>query len=62
MGVAVGVDSHKSSLATAVLDELGGVVGAIDPDQFNQLITSTGRPRCGAGCSGRWALDWRIDR
>ncbi len=28
MGVAVGVDSHKSSLAVAALDELGRVVGA----------------------------------
>jgi transposase len=28
MGVAVGVDSHKSSLAVATLDELGRVVGA----------------------------------
>lgn len=27
MGVAIGVDSHKSSLAVAVLDELGRVVG-----------------------------------
>ena len=28
MGVAIGVDSHKSSLAAAALDELGRVVGA----------------------------------
>ena len=28
MGVAVGVDSHKSSLAVAVLDELGRLVGS----------------------------------
>src|SRR5215210_7981425 len=28
MGVAVGVDSHKSSLAVAALDELGRVIGA----------------------------------
>ncbi|MCA1708450.1 MAG: transposase, partial [Actinobacteria bacterium] len=27
MGVAIGVDSHKSSLAAAALDELGRVVG-----------------------------------
>ena len=27
MGVAIGVDSHKSSLAVAALDELGRVVG-----------------------------------
>jgi transposase len=28
MGVAIGVDSHKSSLAAAALDELGRVIGA----------------------------------
>jgi hypothetical protein len=27
MGVAIGVDSHKSTLAVAVLDELGRVIG-----------------------------------
>lgn len=27
MGVTIGVDSHKSSLAVAALDELGRVVG-----------------------------------
>jgi phospholipid/cholesterol/gamma-HCH transport system substrate-binding protein len=27
----------------ALIDELGGVVGAIDPDQFNQLITAVGQ-------------------
>ncbi len=26
----------------ALIDELGGVVGAVDPDQFNQLITAIG--------------------
>jgi hypothetical protein len=28
MGVAIGVDSHKSTLAVAVLDELGRVIGS----------------------------------
>ncbi len=28
MGVTVGIDSHKSSLAVAVLDDLGRPVGA----------------------------------
>jgi hypothetical protein len=32
MGVAIGVDSHKSTLAVAVLDELGRVIGS---DEFS---------------------------
>jgi hypothetical protein len=40
MGVAIGVDSHKSSLAAAALDEFGRVVGG---KEF-PLCTRAGRP------------------
>jgi len=49
MGVAIGVDSHKSSLAVGVLDEIGRTVGvsefANDPRGHDLLIDWIGR--CG---------------
>jgi transposase len=40
MGVAIGIDSHKSTLAVAVLDELGRVIGS---DEFSNDDRGHGR-------------------
>jgi hypothetical protein len=41
MGVAIGVDSHKSSLAVGVLDEIGRAVGVrefVNDERGHELL------------------------
>ena len=62
MAVFIGVDSHKSSLAAAAVDELGRVVSAReftnDPEGHRRLLTwrraFAGRARTGIECSGTY--------
>lgn len=72
MGVAIGVDSHKSSLAAAVLDELGRVLAAQefpnDSDGYRRLrawMNVTGDDRIigieGAGSYGAGLARYLLD-
>jgi hypothetical protein len=45
MGVAVGVDSHKSSFAVAVLDEIGRPIGAREFNKGNRKMARETRYR-----------------